>query len=84
MTMKTYNVRQITFEEIELDSSRLISFAEAARIMGITYQGVVSAVNRGVLTLVEDPSARYHGRRLVKLDEVMALASEESLSNGDN
>ncbi len=65
--VQTYRVRMILYVNRELNEEDLISQAAAAKLLGTTVQGVQSAVERGRLTLIEDPRARRRQRRRLLL-----------------
>ena len=72
MRLKAYRVRVISYEEKDFNDKDLLSQSAAAALLSVTVQGVQSAVERGRLTLVEDPRASsHHQRRLVLRVEVM-------------
>lgn len=80
---QSYRVRMVTFEEKEFDDKDLLSQTAAAALLGITVQGVESAVERGRLTLVEDqrsPGSQQR-RRLVLRAEVMQYKRKRRVRN---
>lgn len=77
--MKTYKIRGIVFEDIELDESKVFTLAEAARMLNLATVGSVkSLMKTGRLSWIEDPG-KYHGRLLVLRSEVEALANRRKL-----
>ncbi len=75
---KNYHVRIITYETTVLESADLMTLSDAARELGITVPGVISAINRNELTEIVNPAAKFRGRRLLKRSEVDRLARRES------
>jgi len=74
-----FQVKTITYEEREFQPDELITIAEAARMLGMTVQGVGSMINRGVLTEVLAPvkSRIYQNRRMIVRAEVEKMVGEK-------
>jgi len=76
--MITLQVRRVTYEDIEIDPGDVVSMREAAGILGMTTQGVGSAMNRERLTELVDPDASMaKQRRYLLREEVEALAARK-------
>ena len=65
-----FKMRKITYVDVDIDRSKLVSLAEAAEITGVSLPGVIRAIERGALTEIIDEDAGYHNRRLLIRDEV--------------
>jgi len=86
--MGEYIVMKVQREQAELPDEAVISMKEAARLLGMTIQGVASALNRGAFTTVIDPDSRSRTafgrpRRFVLRSEVEALLREREAGQGD-
>lgn len=66
-----FQIKKISYEDVELDRADLVTLAEAGRMTGLTMPGIASAISRGQLTEIIDPDAGYHGRRLLLRSEVV-------------
>jgi len=66
-----YQIRRTIYEEIDLEPDKLITIAEAARMLGSSLTSVISNLDAGRLTEVINPSARLRqARRLLLRAEV--------------
>lgn len=76
--MITLEIRRVTYEEIELDPGDVVGMSEAAEMLGMTTQGVGSALAREQLTELVDPDAsRAKERRYLLRAEVEDLAARK-------
>lgn len=76
--MITLQIRRVTYEDVEIDPGDVVSMREAADILGMTTQGVGSAMNRERLTELVDPDAsRAKERRYLLRKEVDELAARK-------
>ena len=67
--------RVVFYEDVDLEAEDVVAISEAARLLGMTIQGVGAAINRGQLTEIVDPDAiTQQGRRFVLRAEVEPLA----------
>ena len=67
-------VRQVQFVDQEFDEKELMTQKQASDVLNLSVRGVHSAIERGLLTVVESPAAHARqGRRLVLRKEGMAL-----------
>ena len=67
-------IRRITFEEINISRSELITQVEAGKILGITPEGVRSAMNAGRLPMV---FLKGKSRRVTLRSAVEEMAREK-------
>jgi len=79
-----YKIREVTYQEIDIDRGQLMTMAEAGRMLGITLSGVISAIERGGLTEIVDDEARFHGRRLLLKSEVEKMVNRKLVKNVTN
>lgn len=71
-----FKIRRVVYEVVEVEPRELMSIANASRVLGMTIDGVRSAIDRGKLTVFIDPEAleqRY--RRFVLRSEVEEMAA---------
>jgi predicted transcriptional regulator len=77
----TYLVETRTTKEVELPRDQVLTIQQAADILGITPQGVSSALHRGTFTTLLQKTrrgkTRSHHRRLLR-SEVEAAAAEQA------
>jgi hypothetical protein len=66
----SYKIRRITFEDIDVDPDELMTFAEAARELGVGLYTVKTNVEAGRLTMIVDEDKSWQGRRLVLKKEI--------------
>ena len=57
MTKRTYQVRQITYIDRELDPADLMTIKEAAEVLDRTVWAVVGLIDKGRVTEIRDPEA---------------------------
>jgi len=74
--------RVISYVEVGCESEEIMSVMEAARVLGMTNQVVVSLVDRGRLTELVDTEAPNprRGRRYLLRAEVEELAERQRLA----
>lgn len=76
--MITLQIREVTYRDVEIDPADVVSMREAADILGMTTQGVGSALSREQLTELVDPDAsKAKERRYLLRKEVEALAARK-------
>ena len=64
--MGQYKMRVVEYRDAEFLPEELVSVTEAAKMLGMTKPGVISAIERGVLTEIVDMERGYRGRRLLR------------------
>jgi len=77
--MNTYRVRRLVpvYEDVALNEGDLLTMTEAARLLGMSVQGVRSAIENGRLDMVEDSGApQSHGRCKVLRSQVEGLLAQ--------
>jgi hypothetical protein len=79
-----YKKKVVTYEPIEIDRNELVTKAEAARMTGMTLQGINSAVARGGFTEIVDEEAPYHGRYLLLKEEVYKYMRDNGRKLGNS
>lgn len=82
--MGEYVIVRVQREQVELPDEAVISMKEAAQLLGVTVQGIASALNRGAFTTVLNPNSRTafgRPRRFVLRSEVEALLRERETAN---
>ena len=72
-----YQIKRVTYEDVDIPPDALMTIREAAEVLGMTMQGVDSALNRGELQEIINPQSqgKQQGRRLVLRAEVERLRS---------
>lgn len=75
-----YMIKRVVYEDIGISIDQLVTISEAAEMLGMTKNGVISAMNRGVLSEITDLQAvKYRkGRRLLIKSEVMMFERREN------
>ena len=74
--MSRYKLRVVEYHDLEVLPEALITVTEAAKLLNISKPGVISAIERGVLSEVIDTEGGYHERRRLLRHEVEQLARE--------
>ena len=74
--------RVVSYVEVGVEPEDVMSLNEAARLLGLRNQAIVSAIARGRLTELVDPGARNprRDRRFVLRAEVEELAERQRLA----
>jgi hypothetical protein len=75
-----YLVKRVTFEEVAINRDELVTISQAAQLLKMTVEGVISAMNRGKFTEIIDQSALKfrEGRRLLVKSEVITFGIQRS------
>jgi excisionase family DNA binding protein len=68
--MSRYLIRRIEYQDHEFKPEELMTFAEAAKYLGVPLTTVISNADAGRLTVVIDKKATHQGRRLVLRQEI--------------
>ena len=71
-----YKIRRITYEDIDLDPGELMTYAEAARELGVHINTVKTNVESGRMTLVLDEDKSWHGHKLLLKKEIQQWKKE--------
>jgi hypothetical protein len=75
-----FQVREIVYKDRDFLPGELITITEAAELIGLSPQGIISAINRGALTEVIDNNyhhGRINSRRLIIRAEVSSLVKND-------
>lgn len=72
------HIKRVMYEPVEVDPDELCTMREARDLTGLTYPGLVRAVERGVLTelLDQTKAGTFRRRRWLLRTEVEALAAK--------
>lgn len=46
----SFKMRRITYVDVDIDRSKLVSLSEAAEMIGMSFPGGIRAIERGALT----------------------------------
>lgn len=76
--MTKYKLRVVEYHDLEVSPEALVTVTEAAKILGMSKPGVISAIERGALSEVIDTEGGYRGRRLLR-HEVEEMARARAL-----
>ena len=75
--MGSYLIRKIIYEPVDMDKDDLMTFSEAAKVLGLALNTVRTNAEAGRMTLVIDPDRNYQARRLVLRSEVEDLKRKQ-------
>lgn len=70
-----YLAKRVVYEEVVIEPDEVFTISEAAVVLGMTFEGVISAMNRGQLTeIVDRRVVKFRkGRRLLLKSEVLGF-----------